>query len=51
MPDISMCKNKDCPKRKDCYRFTAKPDEFAQSYGNFKWKKGEGCDYFWDIKK
>jgi hypothetical protein len=31
MPDIAMCKNKACPKRETCYRFTATPS-YRQSY-------------------
>lgn len=31
MPDISMCSNKKCKFKKDCYRFTAKPSEFMQT--------------------
>ena len=31
MPDISMCRRDDCPKKLECYRFTAKPDSY-QSY-------------------
>ena len=36
MPDISMCQNKECKFKEDCYRFTAKPSEFMQAYGDFK---------------
>lgn len=32
MPDITMCRGKDCPKKDSCYRFTAKPNEWRQSY-------------------
>ena len=28
MPDIGMCKNKDCEQRTSCYRFMAKPCEY-----------------------
>jgi hypothetical protein len=57
MPDISMCKDKNCPKRDTCYRFTAKPTMDWQSYGDFKWerkKKGtglSGCTDYWGIIK
>jgi hypothetical protein len=48
MPDISMCQNKECKFKKDCYRFTAKPSEFMQAYGVFNCKDKEGADtYFW----
>jgi len=36
MPDISMCMNETCPLRKGCYRFTATPDEYRQSYAMFE---------------
>ena len=32
MPDITMCSGKDCPLKESCYRYTAKPSEFRQSY-------------------
>ena len=32
MTDISMCSGKDCPVRDDCYRFTAIPTQYGQSY-------------------
>ena len=32
MSDISMCFGKGCPLKDNCYRFTAKPNEFRQSY-------------------
>ena len=46
MPDISMCCNKFCEKRKLCHRYTTKPSEFRQSYSCFSgeecfWKSGE----------
>jgi hypothetical protein len=55
MPDISMCENKDCPKKETCYRFKAVPC-YGQSYGDFKWERKEkgsglsGCIYYWEIK-
>lgn len=32
MPDITMCQNKKCKRRSNCYRFIAIPDKFYQSY-------------------
>lgn len=32
MPDITMCRNKDCPSSLTCYRFVARPSRFRQSY-------------------
>jgi hypothetical protein len=45
MPDISMCSNKECPIREECYRFMVKPG-INQSYSLFEFDKEEGCDYF-----
>ena len=51
MPDISMCKNDKCKFKKDCYRFTAKPSEFMQTYGDFNCKVKPGIDtWFWSNK-
>ena len=46
MADISMCKNTECPKHLQCYRFTAPESLHWQSYADFKWD--DGCDHFWD---
>lgn len=32
MADITMCGGKECPMKENCYRFTATPNEFRQSY-------------------
>lgn len=32
MPDITMCKGVHCQKRDSCYRFTATPSKYLQSY-------------------
>ena len=48
MSDISMCKNVGCKFKKDCYRFTAKPDKIWQTYGEFNCKDKVGIDTsFW----
>lgn len=44
MPDITMCLNNTCGKRRDCYRYMATPS-FRQSYAKFTPKDGE-CDEF-----
>ena len=51
MPDISMCFGAECPLKEQCYRFTAKPDEFRQSYFADPPIKDGKCDYFWPNKK
>jgi len=45
-----MCDNKQCPQFQSCYRAQAKPDEYAQSYAEFKFDMGF-CDYYWPIKE
>ena len=30
--DGTMCDGKECPVKDDCYRFTATPNEYRQSY-------------------
>ena len=47
MPDIIMCENKTCPLRYKCYRATAKPGLYWQSFFIFDYKDGK-CEYFWD---
>jgi hypothetical protein len=32
MPDITMCKGENCPKKDTCLRYTALPDKYGQSY-------------------
>lgn len=48
MPDISMCSGDGCPIKEKCYRFTAKPDEYLQSYIQPPYKDGK-CEMFWPI--
>lgn len=46
-----MCKGEDCPFKNMCYRYTALPDEFSQSYFKeppFKIEKGKpSCEMYW----
>ena len=52
MPDITMCKDIDCPIKDKCYRFTATPSEFRQSYFiDSPINKNGECEYFVNIKK
>ena len=46
MPDISMCNGQDCPIKEYCYRYTAEPSEFWQTWGMFEFNKETGCNYF-----
>jgi hypothetical protein len=47
MPDITMCPGTDCPHKEKCYRFTAKPDEYWQSYFMNSPIKDGKCEYYW----
>ena len=48
MPDISMCMNKSCPSKDTCYRFTASPNVWRQSYMDFKVAEGlDKCKSYW----
>ena len=53
MTDITMCSGENCPVKKTCYRFKAKPNELHQSYfldPPFD-KEEKKCDYYWEDKK
>jgi hypothetical protein len=46
MPDISLCLNEDCKLKMKCYRYTATPNEWRQSYTFFKPDSENSCQYF-----
>lgn len=51
MPDITMCIGEDCEVKNTCYRFTANPNKYQQSYfditpfivNNCR----QVCEYYW----
>jgi hypothetical protein len=48
MPDIAKCSGEGCLDKQNCYRFTAKADEY-QSYFMTPPIKDDGtCEYYWD---
>lgn len=50
MPDITMCKNKTCELRHDCFAFMAEPNPHRQSYFAEDPQPIDGrCDYFMNI--
>lgn len=52
MPDITMCNNAGCPKRENCYRFTAEPAAYCQAYATFvpRWHFNSFvCDAYWPL--
>lgn len=46
MPDITMCRDTKCPQKDYCFRYTAQPSEYRQSYFTESPKKMDGCPYF-----
>jgi len=50
MPDITMCPNNyNCTLAKTCYRFSAIPNQFYQSYADFKQDPKTGkCDQYYE---
>jgi len=46
MPDITMCEGIGCEARFTCYRFTAKPSEYRQSYFMETPIVNGGCEYY-----
>ena len=61
MPDITMCCNCFCPLRKRCYRYRAVPDQYRQSWCNYRpftvAKLSDPpiyeteCNYFWEVNE
>jgi len=45
MADITMCQESSCPRKDKCYRFTARVNEYRQSYFADKMDT-ENCEYF-----
>ena len=46
MADITMCTGEGCEARVTCYRFTAKPNEYRQSYFMEVPDINGGCPYY-----
>jgi hypothetical protein len=46
-PDIAKCLGTNCPHKESCYRFTAKPSEYWQSYFTEPPIKDGKCDFYW----
>lgn len=42
-----MCTGHDCPLKEKCYRYTAEPCEFRQSYFMSPPYKDGKCDHYW----
>ena len=49
MPDITMCAGGVCPKKQDCYRYTANPSYLQMYFVNPPYDaKEQDCNYFID---
>jgi hypothetical protein len=54
MPDITMCKGAGCPKKENCYRYTATPSPHWQSwFMNVPWEKEKPneCHMYCPVKE
>lgn len=50
MVDICKCTGEGCPRKENCYRYTAQSYEYLQSYFTTPPLKEDGtCDRFWEI--
>ena len=47
MSDILMCSGESCELKTMCHRFTAKPNEYRQTYFQVPPIKEGNCDMFW----
>lgn len=47
MPDITMCNNETCTLKERCYRHTAIPDDYWQSWAFFEQNEDGTCDNFY----
>lgn len=46
MPDITMCSGEGCPKKEQCYRFTARPDQRQSYFAKPPINDRGECSYF-----
>jgi hypothetical protein len=51
MPDITMCNGKNCDLLLTCYRYTAKPNEYRQSYFTESPIENGECEHYWEDPK
>jgi len=49
MPDITMCSGANCPLKDECYRYTAEPSKFKQSYFMNPPIKDGKCEYQMEV--
>jgi hypothetical protein len=49
MPDITMCRNEECPKNKECFRYMALPNPYRQAFAAFTVDEKGECHYYMSI--
>ena len=49
--DITMCEGKNCDLSITCYRYTATPSEYIQSYFTETPIENGECEYYWQDAK
>lgn len=49
MADITMCGDKACPERGNCYRAQAPVNPYRQSYFANSPRDGQKCTYHWPM--
>ena len=49
MTDITMCPDKACPDRGDCYRAQAPANQYRQAYFMTSPRDGTTCTYHWPM--
>ena len=50
MPDITMCKGDGCRARNHCYRFTATPSDYRQSWFVQTPGNNKNCAYYYELE-
>jgi len=49
MADITMCEGLTCPRKEQCYRYTAPKNPYRQAYfSQMPLEKDNSCEYFTD---
>ena len=51
MPDISMCRDDECPSRKSCYRFMATECAYQSYLVSPREDGADKCDSYWPLKR
>lgn len=50
MADITMCNDRACPERGNCYRAQAPVNEYRQSYFMGSPRDGSTCTHYWPMQ-